>query len=244
MRELDKRVIGCGVRSSTSRLLVQACDEFIFYDTIAKTRKSRERARQRRGAATPTDMDAALHLLQDAVEGLQREIPDPPYASVVKNAMQRKSPDFTESDYGFSTFGRFLEAAQKTGIVRLIREERSGGYRVDGTTDGENSDASLVTPNTQTNRTPQTSGPVACWLDPNLPKDAGTFVQVLNQEGINPLASSTRTAILEGVVDSINSRKERKRRINVQFVQEDVRRKMRKSNPEVPARQYARYLTH
>ena len=59
--------------------------------------------------------------------------------------MQRKSPDFTESDYGFSTFGRFLEAAQKTGIVRLIREERSGGYRVDGTTDGENSDASLVT---------------------------------------------------------------------------------------------------
>lgn len=236
MRELDKRVIGCGVRSSTSRLLVHACDEFIFYDTIAKTRKTRERARQRRGTTTtPTDMDAALHLLQDAVEGLQREIPDPPYASVVKNAMQRKSPDFTESDYGFSTFGRFLEAAQKTGIVRLIREERSGGYRVDGTSDGEsgeNQDTSSSGPPIRAAST----APVACWLDPSLPDGATPYVQVLNQEGINPLSAATRAAILEGVVDSINSRKERKRRINVQFVQEDVRRKVRKSNPEVPGK--------
>ena len=36
-------------------------------------------------------------------------------------------------------------------------------------------------------------------------------------------------------MDSINSERN-KRRINVQFVQEDVRRKMRKSNPEVPGK--------
>ena len=32
LRELDKRVIGIGVRQSTSKLLPPACDEFLFYD--------------------------------------------------------------------------------------------------------------------------------------------------------------------------------------------------------------------
>ena len=232
MRELDKRVIGCGVRSSTSRLLVHACDEFIFYDNIAKTRKSREKARQRKGPATSTNLDTAFHLLQDAVEGLQREIPDPPYASVVKNAMQRKSPDFTEAEFGFSTFGRFLEAAQKTGLVRLIREQKSGGYRVDGAGDGDASESNESAPAPQKSHSPS----AACWMDPYLPNNSSDIILTLNTEGINPLAAPTRKAILDGMEESVSSRKARKRRINVQFVQEDVRRRMRKSHPEVPAK--------
>ena len=34
LKENDKRVIGCGVRSSTSDLLASNCDEFIFYDDL------------------------------------------------------------------------------------------------------------------------------------------------------------------------------------------------------------------
>jgi len=34
LRELDKRVIGIGVQSSTSALLPRACDEFLFYDRL------------------------------------------------------------------------------------------------------------------------------------------------------------------------------------------------------------------
>jgi uncharacterized LabA/DUF88 family protein len=34
LRELDKRVIGIGVQSSTSALLPPACDEFLFYDRL------------------------------------------------------------------------------------------------------------------------------------------------------------------------------------------------------------------
>ena len=45
-------------------------------------------------------------------------------------------------------------------------------------------------------------------------------------EGINPLAAPTRKAILDGLEDSVQSRKTRKRRINVQFVQEDVHMKL------------------
>ena len=34
LRELNKRVIGVGVKESTSALLPPACDEFLFYDSL------------------------------------------------------------------------------------------------------------------------------------------------------------------------------------------------------------------
>src|SRR5690606_13689722 len=34
LRELDKRVIGVGVRDSTSTMLPPACDEFLYYDNL------------------------------------------------------------------------------------------------------------------------------------------------------------------------------------------------------------------
>ena len=36
LKENDKRVIGCGVKNSTSGLLMGSCDEFIYYDDLAK----------------------------------------------------------------------------------------------------------------------------------------------------------------------------------------------------------------
>src|SRR5699024_8470263 len=49
LRELDKRVIGVGVESSTSRLLPPACDEFLFYDRLEGVEAGDESPR-RRGA--------------------------------------------------------------------------------------------------------------------------------------------------------------------------------------------------
>ena len=50
LKENDKRVIGCGVRSSTSDLLANNCDEFIFYDDLIRVQKrsqTRSQSRQR-----------------------------------------------------------------------------------------------------------------------------------------------------------------------------------------------------
>ena len=50
LKENNKRVIGCGVKSSTSNLLIAACDEFIYYDDLVrearKTRPVAEEGRQ------------------------------------------------------------------------------------------------------------------------------------------------------------------------------------------------------
>jgi len=58
LREMDKRVIGIGVQSSTSALLPPACDEFLFYDRLpgvdAKPVPRRGRHRPAAVSAAPT----------------------------------------------------------------------------------------------------------------------------------------------------------------------------------------------
>ncbi len=48
LRENNKTVIGVGVRSSTSELLVNNCDEFIFYDDLVKAEDARKNAATRK----------------------------------------------------------------------------------------------------------------------------------------------------------------------------------------------------
>lgn len=225
MRELDKRVIGVGCRSSTSRLLVQACDEFIFYDNLAKRRKGRSKPT----AKGKMDLQTAIDLLVDALEGLQRENPTPPLAGIVKSAMLRKSPDFSENELGFSSFARFLERAQKSKKVIVSRDDKSGGYRVDspGGGSGDGDDRGSAS---------RSGDDDAAWMDPYLPEGTAKYVEALSAEGLNPLAASTRKSVLQAVEESVAERKKRKRRVTAQFVQEDVRRKTRKTAPDLPAR--------
>src|SRR5215510_9760640 len=38
LKENDKRVMGVGVKSSSSKLLIQSCDEFIYYDDLVRAK--------------------------------------------------------------------------------------------------------------------------------------------------------------------------------------------------------------
>ena len=52
LKENNKRVIGCGVKQSTSNLLIGNCDEFIYYDDLVRLQEKgsgkRERSRGRK----------------------------------------------------------------------------------------------------------------------------------------------------------------------------------------------------
>jgi uncharacterized LabA/DUF88 family protein len=54
LKENDKRVIGCGVKQSTSNLLIANCDEFIYYDDLmrASQKVKPKRSAGRRPAET------------------------------------------------------------------------------------------------------------------------------------------------------------------------------------------------
>ena len=144
LRELDKRVIGIGVQSSTSALLPRACDEFLFYDRLPGVesaqapRRGRGLGRQsgRAVAEVPVDdvpvADVPVDDAQDAGEerdvgllvartlaGLQRHVDGPVRASMLKRAILRKDATFNEADQGFRGFGELLRHLESGRVVQL-----------------------------------------------------------------------------------------------------------------------------
>jgi len=55
LRENNKRVIGVGVKASTSDLLIKNCDEFIFYDDLVRSEEARKKSATKR---TPKKSEA------------------------------------------------------------------------------------------------------------------------------------------------------------------------------------------
>ncbi|MBV6322980.1 NYN domain-containing protein [Duganella violaceipulchra] len=159
LRENAKKVIGVGVKQSTSDLLVANCDEFIFYDDLV--RESRRAKREASPEAKPAvkrspeeervrreEMDKrrnqAVEIAANTFEALVSERGDSGkiWASVLKEAIKRRKPDFSESYYGFRTFGNLIEECKARGLLEFGRDEKSGAYVYRGTgvaTPGESS---------------------------------------------------------------------------------------------------------
>ena len=130
LRENDRYVIGLGVKSSSSDLLVANCDEFIFYEDLIRDTKKTTLLR-----GLPEKKAEAMAQLIDAIQALQRENKETLWGSMVKQTMIRKNPAFNESYYGFSTFSKLLEDAAKQKIVTLERDEKSGTYVITALTE-------------------------------------------------------------------------------------------------------------
>jgi len=122
LRENDKSVIGIGVRKSSSDLLIDNCDEFIFYDNL-----HRERISAPALGTLPPEKAEVFNFLVSTVEALIRENKEVLYSSLIKDTMKRKQPSFTEQSYGYSSFGDLLEDAKKHGVVEITRDPKAGG---------------------------------------------------------------------------------------------------------------------
>jgi uncharacterized protein (TIGR00288 family) len=142
LKENDKRVVGCGVRSSTSDLLANNCDEFIFYDDLIRVQKrTQQRSQQRRKPRKETaeNVDAtdttdkrkqeAFERLVATVTSLETDY-DPVWGSLVKPTLKRVYPGFNETYYGYRNFAELLEDAAKEGVIELELDPQRGNYRV------------------------------------------------------------------------------------------------------------------
>lgn len=150
LRENNKIVIGVGVKSSTSDLLIANCDDFIFYDDLVRSRPSRQRAGGAASGARPSRSPAAKaakpgedvvkpagdkkreawDLVVKTYEALveERGEGEKIWGSMIKQTLKRRKPGFSESYYGFKSFGQLLEEAEAQKILELERDEKSGGF--------------------------------------------------------------------------------------------------------------------
>ena len=127
LKENNKYVIGVGVKNSSSNLLIDNCDEFIFYEDIW-----RDIQRAKRLDNLSTKDAEVFGLLIDAMFALIRENKDVLWGSMIKQTMQRKRPSFNEGYYGYNSFSELLEDGQRKNIIRVKRDQRSGNYVVTG----------------------------------------------------------------------------------------------------------------
>ena len=124
LKELGKHVIGLGLADSTSELLRDNCDEFIYYEDL--DRQHPQAIEQ--NSTIPEIKRKAFALLLDSLLALRRENKEIMYSSMVKMTMKRKKPSFNEEYHGYRTFSDLLEDAQHHGIIELARHPTSGTY--------------------------------------------------------------------------------------------------------------------
>jgi uncharacterized protein (TIGR00288 family) len=135
LRENAKTVIGVGVKNSSSDLLINNCDEFIYYDDLVRAEEQKRRAAKKRRDAAPAGAgqdkkQEAYDLMLSTLEALaaERGPEEKIWGSMVKQALKRRNPGFNESYYGFRAFSDLLEEAGERGLIKLEPDEKSGGY--------------------------------------------------------------------------------------------------------------------
>lgn len=144
LRENNKTVIGIGVKNSTSDLLIANCDEFIYYDDLVKRRRpiaktasakpKRKLPRTSKSKDAPPPAEDKKHeawdLIVETYEALleERGEEEKIWGSMIKQTLKRRKPGFSESYYGFRSFGALLEEAEAQGILELERDQKSGGF--------------------------------------------------------------------------------------------------------------------
>ena len=145
LRENAKQVIGVGVKQSTSDLLIANCDEFIFYDDLVRdsqraakrdTRDAQSAPKRspeeekRRKEELESRRGKGIEIAVETFDALMSERGDSGkiWASMLKEAIKRRKPDFSESAFGFRAFGNLLEEAQARDLLVVGRDEKSGTY--------------------------------------------------------------------------------------------------------------------
>ena len=157
LKENNKRVIGCGIKSSTSDLLVSNSDEFIYYDDLVRatkktppkpTKRTAPRAAPAKSGSkrtpepVPESADKAAPAAPEserAVEARERVLEvldsleqdyDVLWGSMLKQAIRRVYPSFNEGYYGFESFSDLLEDLDEQGWVQVDWDESRGNYKV------------------------------------------------------------------------------------------------------------------
>ncbi len=123
LRGYGKIVVGLGVSGASAEYLINACDQFIFYDVIADLAPKGEQGDEL-GEITQASFDVseARQLLRRALQSREEEWIN---GGQVKDAMLRLNPAFNEHNYNYDSFKSFLAA--QNDLVRL-RTASEGGH--------------------------------------------------------------------------------------------------------------------
>jgi uncharacterized protein (TIGR00288 family) len=133
LKENHRRVIGCGVKSSTSDLLIANCDEFLYYDDLVRAAKKTTRPLKKDNKTEKDKEDdkkqEAIDHVLEVVHSVEQDY-DPLWGSMLKQAIRRVYPGFNEGYYGYRSFSDLLEEIKAKGLIELDYDNSRGNYKV------------------------------------------------------------------------------------------------------------------
>ena len=129
LKENDRRVVGCGVKSSTSDLLIANCDEFIYYDDLVRAAKKKRPATKKGKQEKPDKKQEAVDRVLEVLSSAEQDY-DPLWGSTLKQAIRRVHPGFNEGYYGYSSFSDLLDDLKTKGFIELEYDDKRGNYKV------------------------------------------------------------------------------------------------------------------
>ncbi|MEX1208936.1 MAG: NYN domain-containing protein [Acidimicrobiia bacterium] len=211
LRELNRRVVGIGLKASTSALLPPACDEFLFYESLEGVEPPPRTARPKRGKASeapvdkpPVEPDADAvnleRLITQTLAGLQRSADGVVLASNLKRALLRKDPTFSEADHGFRAFGEMLRHLQERGVIDLNEGAARGDPEVNFREEGGQEEQAFVLLRRVVEKAKSGSAPLSGLKDAIRKIEPGFSEKAY---GYNGFLQFTRAAAARGVVEMV-----------------------------------------
>lgn len=109
LKSMGKFVLGISRSEAASGIFINACNEFVFLETVAAKQQPKPKKKGTRKSEDSSERGADIDALVDQVETIvedqeQQEM----YASELKDTLTRLRPDFNERSYGCPTFGKLI----------------------------------------------------------------------------------------------------------------------------------------
>ena len=129
LREAKAEVLGLGIRGFVSADLEKGCDDYLYHDALMPPPAPEPVQNE-----VEDEKEPIFSQLVETIETLEAGDGGIVWGSILKQEMRRRHPGFDVSGLGYSTFTDLLEDAERHEVIRLGRDDRSGGYFVESIT--------------------------------------------------------------------------------------------------------------
>jgi uncharacterized protein (TIGR00288 family) len=129
LRENNKAVIGVGVKQSSSDLLINNCDEFIYYDDLVRGDKEKEKAKRTR--RKPAKSKASAKASPEPEVAAESEIGEP--SEAVEAEIEEKDKSQQAMDLVLDTFEALLSERDESdkiwgSMIKQALKRRKPGF--------------------------------------------------------------------------------------------------------------------
>ncbi len=121
LKSMGKHVLGISRSEVASNIFINACNEFIFLESVAVKQQPAEK--KHKDPVTSGDIQELVGIVENILDDQDEE---QMYASELKDTLMRLRPDFDERSYGSPTFGKLMSVlAEKSSKLQVWTKNSS-----------------------------------------------------------------------------------------------------------------------